>query len=56
MQRKKKEKKDAGKNIRISTKTFNLLKDFVTTHKEYQIGGLADVSIVEKVESLKSEK
>lgn len=54
MRKKKKEARDSGKNIRITTKTFDLLKDFVRDNKQYNIGGLADLAIVQKIESLKS--
>lgn len=56
MGRKKKETKDPGRNIRVSTKVFNQLKDFIEKNDQYNIGGFAGLAIVEKIELEKNSK
>lgn len=45
-----------GGNIRISTETFDLLKNFVSENDQYSIGGFAGLAIVEKIELEKNSK
>lgn len=48
MGRKKKDNKDLGRNVRISTKTFLLVKKFAEENNQ-KIGGFVEASVLENL-------